>query len=130
VRHVLMMDSTFPGNHGMWRAINARFIHKLFYLSIIGWETLICILCWWGSVRLLRSFRVPRDFQKAKSTAIAALTLGCLLWFVAFISVGGEWFLMWQSKTWNGQDAAFRMFVILGLTLIYVTLPEHHDESA
>ena len=23
VRHVLMMDSTFPGNHGMWRAINS-----------------------------------------------------------------------------------------------------------
>ena len=22
VRHVLMMDSTFPGNHGMWRAMN------------------------------------------------------------------------------------------------------------
>jgi predicted small integral membrane protein len=23
IRHVLMMDSTFPGNHGMWRALNA-----------------------------------------------------------------------------------------------------------
>ena len=23
VRHVLMMDTTFPGNHGMWRAINS-----------------------------------------------------------------------------------------------------------
>ena len=22
VRHTLMMDSTFPGNHDMWRAIN------------------------------------------------------------------------------------------------------------
>jgi predicted small integral membrane protein len=21
VRHVLMMDDTFPGNHGMWRAL-------------------------------------------------------------------------------------------------------------
>ena len=23
VRHVLMMDSTFRGNHGMWRAVNS-----------------------------------------------------------------------------------------------------------
>ena len=23
VRHVLMMDSTFPGNHGTWRAFNS-----------------------------------------------------------------------------------------------------------
>jgi len=31
---------------------------------------------------------------------------------------------MWQSKQWNGQDAAFRLFVVLGLVLLYVTSPE------
>ena len=25
VRHVLMMDTTFPGNRGMWRALDAPF---------------------------------------------------------------------------------------------------------
>jgi predicted small integral membrane protein len=55
---------------------------------------------------------------------IAALTLGCLLWFVAFLTVGGEWFLMWQSRTWNGQDAAFRMFASIGIILVYLSLPE------
>jgi predicted small integral membrane protein len=125
VRHVLMMDSTFPGNHGMWRAMKGPRIHTIFYLSIICWEALTCILSWWGFVRLLRALRAAPDaFQSAKSVAVAALTLGCLLWFIAFITVGGEWFLMWQSKTWNGQDAAFRMFVILAFVLIYLTLPE------
>jgi predicted small integral membrane protein len=125
VRHVLMMDSTFPGNHGMWRAIGSVRIHTFFYLSIICWETLTCILSWWASLRMLRRLReTPLKFQQCKTVAIAALTLGCLLWFVAFISVGGEWFLMWQSKIWNGQDAAFRMFVVLALILIYITLPE------
>jgi predicted small integral membrane protein len=42
--------------------------------------------------------------------AIAGLTLGLLLWLVAFIAVGGEWFLMWQSAEWNGEEAAFRIF--------------------
>ena len=23
VRHVLLMDTTFPGNHGMWRSVHA-----------------------------------------------------------------------------------------------------------
>jgi predicted small integral membrane protein len=74
---------------------------------------------------MLRRLReTPLKFQQCKTVAIAALTLGCLLWFVAFISVGAEWFLMWQSKIWNGQDAAFRMFVVLALILIYITLPE------
>ena len=130
VRHVLMMDSTFPGNHGMWRAMDRPIIHKLFYLSIICWESLICLLCWWGSLRLLRSVRSSVAlFERAKSVAVAALTLGCLLWFVAFIDVGGEWFLMWQSKVWNGQDAAFRMFAVLGLILIYITTPERKAED-
>ncbi len=31
VRHVLMMDSTFPGNQGMWRAIHSPLIHTAFY---------------------------------------------------------------------------------------------------
>jgi predicted small integral membrane protein len=32
-----------------------------------------------------------------------ALTTGLLMWLVAFLDVGGEWFLMWQSKIWNGR---------------------------
>jgi predicted small integral membrane protein len=47
-----------------------------------------------------------------------------LMWFLAFLSVGGEWFLMWQSKTWNGQDAAFRMFTVAGVVLLLLTLPD------
>jgi predicted small integral membrane protein len=126
VHHVLAMDSTFPGNHGMWRALHAPRIYTAFYVSIICWETATGLLCWWGLARLLRRLKASAAvFQRGKSIAVVALTLGCLLWFIAFVDVGGEWFLMWQSKTWNGQDAAFRMFVVLGLTLIYLTLPEH-----
>ena len=62
-------------------------------------------------------------FQRARDWAVAGLTAGCLLWLVAFLSVGGEWFLMWQSKTWNGQEAAFRMFTVVGIILILFALP-------
>ena len=72
VRHVLMMDTTFPGNHGMWRA----------------------------------------------------LTLSLLMWLVAFISVGGEWFLMWQSQVWNGEETAFRDFTMVGIVLVVFMFPE------
>jgi predicted small integral membrane protein len=130
VRHVLMMDSTFPTNRGMGRALNPAWIHTLFYCSIIATEAVTALLSWWGVVRLLKALRSPQPtFQREKSVGIAALTLGCLLWFVAFISVGGEYFLMWQSKIWNGQDAAFRMFVILALILIFLASPEHETEA-
>ena len=33
--------------------------------------------------------------------------LGFLVWFFGFMVIGGEWAAMWQSKVWNGQEAAF-----------------------
>ncbi len=129
VRHVLMMDSTFPGNHGMWRAINSPALHTAFYVSIIAWEALTMALCWWGGTRMAAAVGSAEGFTRAKNLAILALTLGLLQWSVAFLSVGGEWFLMWQSKSWNGQDAAFRMFAVIGVVLLLVALKDE-DEPA
>jgi predicted small integral membrane protein len=130
VQHVLAMDTTFPGNHGMWRAIPSPKVQTLFYVSIITWEFITAALCWWGVTRLVRTRSAPATvFNAAKAIAIGALTFGCLMWFVAFLSVGAEWFLMWQSRTWNGQEAAFRMFAILGIVLIYLAMPDPDLES-
>ena len=128
IRHVLMMDSTFPGNNGMWRAINQPGLHTVFYISIILWETVTMFLCWWGGLRLLGAMNGNRKtFREAGNVAIAGLTLSLLMWLVAFLSVGAEWFLMWQSKTWNGQEAAFRMFTVIGIVLLFVTQRESDD---
>lgn len=125
VRHVLMMDSTFPGNRGMWRAVRAPWVHLAFYLGIIGWELLNAILGWWGSVALFRGLhKSEAEFRQAKQIGAIALTSGMLQWFVAFLCIGAEWFLMWQSKLWNGQQAAFRMFAVEGLVVIVLLLPE------
>jgi predicted small integral membrane protein len=125
VHHVLLMDSTFPGNHAMWRAIHPHWIHAVFYDSIILWEAVSMVLIWAGAAQLLSAVGKPAaDFQRAKRLAVVGLTVSLLMWFVAFLSVGGEWFLMWQSRNWNGQDAAFRMFVVDGLVLVLLLMPE------
>ena len=121
VRHVLMMDTTFPGNHGMWRAVNSPLVHTVFYIGIIAWESITMLLCWWGGARLLKSYRADSvQFAAARNVAVIALTTSLLMWLVAFLDVGGEWFLMWQSQLWNGQEAAFRMFTIVGVVLLVV----------
>ncbi|MEI9978976.1 MAG: DUF2165 domain-containing protein [Edaphobacter sp.] len=125
VQHVLAMDTTFPENQLMWRAISSPRIQTIFYITIIAWEFMTAVLCWWGVARLLQARKASAsNFNSAKTIAIGALTLGCLMWFVAFLIVGAQWFLMWQSKTWNGQEAAFRMFAILGIVLIYLAMPD------
>ncbi len=125
VRHVLMMDSTFPGNHGMWRAVNSPRAHTVFYIGIIAWESVTMLLCWWAGVRLLNSYRADTaQFAAALNSTVIALTTSLLMWLVAFLDVGGEWFLMWQSKMWNGQEAAFRMFTVVGVVFLIVVQRE------
>jgi predicted small integral membrane protein len=125
VRHVLMMDSTFRGNHGMWRAVISPRVHTVFYIGIIAWESFTMVLCWWAGVRLLKSYRADRaQFDTALNVAVIALTTSLLMWLVAFLDVGGEWFLMWQSQIWNGQEEAFRMFTIVGVVFLVLVQRE------
>jgi predicted small integral membrane protein len=129
VRHVLTMDSTFPGNHGLWRALDQPAAHTIFYLAIIAWEFLTMILCGWGGWRLAQALGgSAAAFHRAKRISIVALTLGLLMWLVAFLTVGGEWFLMWQSKAWNGEEVAVRMFTVLGVVLLWVAQPDTDEQ--
>ncbi len=105
VHHVLMMDSTFPQNRGMWRALNPPAWHHAFYVSIILWEVVTAGLCWAGVVKMgIKLHAQAIVFNQAKAIAIAGLTMSLLMWLVAFLAVGGEWFLMWQSTVmeWAG----------------------------
>ena len=129
VAHVLKMDTTFPDNQGMWRAIDASFIHHLLYWIIILVEAATAVLCWWGGARLFGSRVDAERFNQAKGIAVVGLTLGIILWFTGFITIGGEWFLMWQSDIWNGQQSAFRLVVIIGLTLLYLVRPDGEQDA-
>jgi predicted small integral membrane protein len=125
VHHVLAMDTTFPGNAGMWRAIDATWVYHAFFASIILWEAIACALTWLGAWQLWRlRGSGAATFNRGKRVAIAGLALNLLQWLVAFMAVGGEWFLMWQSSTWNGSDAAGRMFAVVGITLLFVNAPD------
>lgn len=129
VRHVLLMDSTFTGNHGMWRAIHSPSIHLAFYWSIILWEFASAVLLWWAAADLFRALcRPAATFNMQKRFAIAALAFSLLMWLVAFLEVGGEWFLMWQSRIWNGQEEAFRMFVMISVVLLILLQPDSETQ--
>jgi predicted small integral membrane protein len=121
VRHVLSMDTTFPGNAAMWHAIRAPLAHKVFYAMIIGWEAMTCLLIGAGTLKLWRARGdSTSEWKRAKQMASVGLTAGLVQWYFGFMTVGGEWFLMWQSKVWNGQEAAFRLFTFMGLSLLFL----------
>ncbi|MFT3988853.1 DUF2165 family protein [Aestuariivirga sp.] len=125
VNHVLLMDTIFPDSAIKYRAITSPALHQAFYILIIVSETLTAILCWIGAFRMLSNVSRPAAaFNLSKHWAIAGLTFGFLLWQVAFQSMGGEWFGMWQSQSWNGEDSAFRDFITILGVLIFVAMPD------
>jgi predicted small integral membrane protein len=38
--------------------------------------------------------------------------------------IGGEYFAMWQSSTWNGQEGAFRFVTMILGGLVFLSLPD------
>ena len=126
VQHVLSMDTTFPDNAvRASRAITDPKVHQIAYWLIIAAELGVGILCIAGALRLLTAVTAPAaQFNGAKTLAIFGLAAGMLVWFVGFIVVGGEWFQMWQSQIWNGQEAAFRFIASLGLILVFLSLDD------
>lgn len=129
VQHVMSMDTTFPDSALRWRAVTSTTLHHAGYGLIIALELLTGILCFWGALRLWRTRCEPAAyFNLSKDMAVAGLICGFVLWFFGFMVVGAEWFQMWQSQTWNGQQAAFRFIVCIGIVLIF--LNQKDDELA
>jgi len=124
VEHVLRMDTTFPGNRLTWRALTSPLVHHAAYAGIIAWEAVAAALLWTGAARLGRAAVGAAPYEPARRLASVALVVGLLLWLVGFVTVGGEWFLMWQSRTWNGLDASGRNFAMQGLVLVFLVSPE------
>jgi len=129
VRHVLSMDSTFPGNALMDRAIVTPALWHIGYASIIAGEGATGVLLLVGAVALWRARHASGvAFQRAKRWVAAGCTMGFLVWFFGFMVVGGEWFAMWQSTTWNGQEGAFRFYMPLLAVLVFVNQPDADPE--
>ncbi|MFI9045359.1 DUF2165 domain-containing protein [Streptomyces sp. NPDC053427] len=122
VRHVLAMDTTFHDPELMWRAITSHTVQDAAYLAIIAWEavaaTVLVVATVLGVLGLRRG-----DFSAARRMATAGLLMMLVLFGAGFLAIGGEWFAMWQSKAWNGLEAATRNFVFAGIALIVVHLP-------
>jgi predicted small integral membrane protein len=125
VQHVLSMDTIFERSTIRYRAIDSPALQQLAYAAIIATEALTAVLCWVGAFMLLRHLRADAGaFNRAKAIAVAGLTLGFLLWQVGFMTIGGEWFGMWQSKSWNGVPDAFRFVMVITAVLIFLVLPD------
>ncbi len=131
VQHVLSMDTTFPGSELRDRAITNPTLWQLAYGAIMLGEAVTGALFLLGAYRLWQARESSAaDFNHAKSATIAASLLAFLVWYFGFMVVAGEWFAMWESQTWNGQESAFRFYMTVLAVLIFVAMPDGDAASA
>jgi len=131
VQHVLSMDTTFPGNALMYRSITNPLLWRIAYALIIAAEGATGILFLAGAIRLIQVRNASGAvFNQAKALVVAGATLAFLVWFFGFMVVAGEWFAMWQSQSWNGQEAAFRFYMAVLGVMIFVALPDTDLDGA
>lgn len=129
VQHVMSMDTTFPGNALLHRAITDPEVWRLSYAAIIAAEALAAVLLALGALDMLFSLRNGPRFVKAKGLVAAGVGLGFGIYFLGFMLVGGEYFAMWQSQQWNGQQPTFRFYLTLLAVLIFVCQAEPNPET-
>jgi predicted small integral membrane protein len=124
VRHVLSMDTIFPDNTLLSRRVTSPILWNAAYALIIFGEGMTSLAFGIAAVALLRELRSGADrFNRSKRFAFIGAAL-VLVWFFGFMVIGGEWFQMWQSVTWNGQQAAFRFYLTILAVLIFVNQPD------
>jgi len=129
VEHVLSMDTIYPFSSIKYRAITNPTLQHTAYAVIIIMQVIIAVLCWIGAISLILNIHADANlFNRRKIFAILGLTLGFLLWQVGFMSIGGEWFGMWQSQQWNGVPSAFRFVMTISAVLILVSMPDYDSE--
>jgi predicted small integral membrane protein len=125
VAHVMKMDTIFPDSHIHYRSINNPILFHAGYIFLILMETLMTLFCLRGGWLLFKNLKSDSiTFHASKNWAVAGIILGIIIWFFGFEVVGGEWFAMWQSPTWNGLVSAERIVSFLILVLILLQMKE------
>lgn len=111
IRQVLTLD-TIHNEAVSWRAIGNPTAHLIVYWCFILWEIATAIVCWIGSIRLLKGM---------KSVAIFGLAMGFLLYMIGFVDVGSEWFYLWQSELKSAQTKAILFSSLLCACMLFVS---------
>ncbi|MFF7941071.1 DUF2165 domain-containing protein [Nocardia gamkensis] len=129
VAAVLSMKATIHNPGTDWRAITNGNVALVAYILVVIWEFLIAFVLLaagaaWVRVLTGRPRRLRAGVDAAVRLSSLGWTMAVLLFLGGFLTVGGEWFRMWANDDVNASSAALQNFLIAGIGLILVHLPD------
>lgn len=122
IKSVVSMEAAQQNPGAMWRAVaSPAVVAFMFGLTVLA-EALAACLCWLGAARLWGARRAgAAAFQRAKRYGLLGCGLSALLYHMAFLTIGGEWFRLWHSATTARLDQhAFYAFAASLLVMMFL----------
>lgn len=121
VEGVLSGDGVPADSGFQWRFIDATWFDAIAYIGLMTAETVTGILLLIAAVKGLRGAADAERWGLAQKWTYAGGTLGLAVFFLGFIVIGGNWFIMYLNSKWNGMEPAFQNSVMTTLMLVLVT---------
>jgi predicted small integral membrane protein len=118
------MEGTFKHPNAMWRAVTSPALIWIGFAGILIAEIAGAVLCWLGAARMFAGRASAAAFAAGKRTAQVGLGVAACLYFIGFLVIAQEWFLMWQNQQLNVLQDAFRMFASAVLISLWLGMSE------
>lgn len=130
VQKVVRMEELFSGETLRWRRLESAWMHHALYVCIILWELACGTLAVLGAWRMFKvRSRPASDFARAMVPSTYAYGLAVALWFGGFVTVAGEWFLMWRGEETSGAQGTALHLTAVFLLLLLCHAGLGHEES-
>ncbi|RDI67622.1 DUF2165 domain-containing protein [Nocardia pseudobrasiliensis] len=124
VSAVLSMRQTIHHPSVDWHAITNGTAVWIAYVLVVIWEFLIALVLLSAAVAWIRTLRGRPAQALATKLSTLGWTMVIVLFVGGFLTIGGEWFRMWANKEVNASSAALQNFLIAGIGLVLVHLPD------
>ena len=130
LQRVMSMDTIGSDPDLAWRAVTNPIFQRTAFGLVILFQLLTGLAFVFAAIAMARSLTASRaHFRRAKGFVPIGISLGFMVWFVAFVVIGGEWFQMWRSEGWNGQPAAFFYYATMLLSGTYILLENDGEQQ-
>ena len=121
VEHIMTMDTTNMDRGTQWRAIRSPILHRIAFVTILVLEMAFTVLCLVGSYFLAINLGAPADaWEAAKLFGYLGFMTALVVWFLIIQVVGAEWFVSWQSESWNAirDSTRINLITLAGIILL------------
>ena len=123
VEHIMTMDTTNMDEGTQWREIRSPALHRIAFVTILLFEVAVTVLSLVGSYYLATNLGAPADaWEAAKLFGYLAFMAALVVWFLVIQIVGAEWFVSWQSESWNAIRDSTRINLITLAGIIILRL--------